>query len=69
MATIDDLQEQGTVRAIIEDRDTPTGMVEEVRIILTVPQALLNTIAGGDTRSRVMVQDWIKVAMDAALND
>ena len=66
MATIDDLNEQGVVRATLEDKDTPQGLVAEVRLVVTIPIELLDTISGGSTRSQVMVRDWLKVAMENA---
>lgn len=66
MATIDDLNEQGKIHAVLEDVDTGAEIREEVRIVIRIPIELLNTIASGDTRSRVMVRDWIIPAMEAA---
>tara|TARA_Y100001973_G_scaffold104039_1_gene172798 strand:- start:1499 stop:1708 length:210 start_codon:yes stop_codon:yes gene_type:complete len=68
MATIDDLQDTATVKATIQTTHHPEGAVEEVVFRIVIPQDLLNTIAGGDTRSRVMVQDWLQAAMVGALN-
>ncbi len=66
MATIDDLREQGKIYAILEDVDTGTELREEVRFVITLPISLLITISGGDTRSRVMVRDWMVPAMEQA---
>ena len=65
MATIDDLNEQGKIQAVLEDVGTGAEIREEVRIVIRIPIELLNTIASGDTRSRVMVRDWIVPAMES----
>ena len=67
MATIDDLHDEATVTARAQTKHTDTGEVEEVMFRVIIPRALLDTISGGDTRSRVMVRDWLKVAADATL--
>ena len=66
MATIDDLNEQATVSAIIEDRDNGTSLVSEVRLTVTIPIELLDLIASGSTRSQVMVRDFLKPAVESA---
>tara|TARA_Y100001973_G_scaffold104059_1_gene172878 strand:+ start:2669 stop:2875 length:207 start_codon:yes stop_codon:yes gene_type:complete len=65
MATIDDLHDQAVVTARSQTKHTPSGEVEEVTLRVIIPRTLLDTISGGDTRSRVMVRDWLKVAADA----
>lgn len=65
MATIDDLQEQATIRVRLGTDHTTDTPVDVAEILIEIPRALLDTISGGDTRSRVMVRDWIKVAVDA----
>ncbi|MBM63687.1 MAG: hypothetical protein CL484_12145 [Acidobacteria bacterium] len=66
MATIDDLIEQATVSAIIEDRDNGTDLVSEVRLTITIPIELLDLISTGSTRSHVLVRDFLKPAVDTA---
>jgi hypothetical protein len=65
MATIDDLHDQAVVTARAQTKHTSSGEVEEVTLRVIIPRTLLDTISGGDTRSRVMVRDWLKVAADA----
>ena len=69
MATIDDLNNTATVTARIQTNHTNNAPVEEVEFLIVMPQSLLITISGGDTRSRVMVQDWLKPAMESAKNE
>ena len=65
MATIDDLQEQAQLPVRLGTDHTTNTPVETVGFRIEIPRDLLNTIAGGDTRSRVLVRDWLKVAADA----
>lgn len=65
MATIDDLQEQATVKVRLGTDYSTESPVETVSLRIEIPRDLLNTISGGDTRSRVMVEDWIRPAVDA----
>ena len=65
MATIDDLQEQAAVNVRLGTDYSSESPVETVSLRIEIPRTLLDTISGGDTRSRVMVRDWIKVAVDA----
>mgnify|MGYP003111224140 CR=1 FL=1 len=65
MATIDDLQEQATVKVRLGTDYSAEAPVETVSLRIEIPRTLLDTVSGGDTRSRVMVRDWIKVAVDA----
>ena len=65
MATIDDLQNDGSIRAVSEETDTPGGMVQTARFVITIPRDLLDTIAGGTTRSQVLVRAWLIPAIEA----
>tara|TARA_R100000664_G_C2747173_1_gene134753 strand:- start:1421 stop:1624 length:204 start_codon:yes stop_codon:yes gene_type:complete len=65
MATIDDLQEQAIVKVRLGTDYSTESPVDIASITIEIPRDLLNTISGGDTRSRVMVRDWIKPAIDA----
>jgi len=65
VATIDDLEAQAQVSTRLGTDHTTDTPVEMVGFHIEIPRDLLNTIAGGDTRSRVMVQDWLKAAADA----
>ena len=65
MATIDDLQSQGAIQAISEETDTSSGLVDSARFIISLPRALLDSISGDDTASRVLVRDWLKTAIDS----
>lgn len=65
MATIDDLQEQATVYVRLGTDHTADTPVEMASVRIEIPRALLDTISGGDTRSRVLVRDWLKVAVEA----
>jgi len=62
MATIDDLNDAAQVLATPETDGDGTEMAA---FMIRIPRALLDTIAGGDTRSRVLVADWLKPAIDA----
>ena len=65
MATIDDLNAQAQVTVRLGTDYSTETPVDTVSLRIEIPRDLLNTISGGDTRSRVMVKDWIKVAVDA----
>ena len=65
MATIDDLNSEATVRATVEEVDNGPELVASARFVVTIPRDLLTTIAGGTTRSQVMVRDWLKPAIEA----
>lgn len=65
MATIDDLRNQARVVARLGTDHTTDTPVDTVGFRIEIPRDLLNTIAGGSTRSQVLVRDWLKVAADA----
>lgn len=65
MATIDDLNSQATVRAVVADRDNGSELESCAQFVVLIPRDLLTTIAGGTTRSQVMVRDWLKPAIEA----
>ena len=64
MATIDDLQQTATVKVRLGTDYSAEAPVDIASITIKIPRTLLDTISGGDTRSRVLVRDWLKPAVD-----